>query len=222
MISRRLPRQSFTLYCVRHGESVGNARAQGLEADSDSSLSMRGKQQVRSLALALPKRITHAGSSDLARAQETLNILRQYSILQRAHLLEPSTLLRELSRGNDASSGYPSELQQLMNVVGATHYRSPDGDSMADIATNYLNWVMSTIISIEDGAQDAPIPSPHVLMVAHGNGIKALWSAVTLSDPSRLGELRNASVTTIAYDPERLKVHRSPWIGHGYGEVPHA
>ncbi len=219
MLCRRLPRSGFTLYCVRHAESIGNARAKGLEVDSDSSLSDRGKAQARSLALILPQNITHAGSSDLARAQETLAILHGYSALLGARLLEPSPLLRELSRGDDARSGYPIDLQKLMSVIGADHYRSPNGHSMADIATNYLDWAVTTIVSIEDEAP--PSVPTRLLVVAHGNGIKALWSAVTQSDASRLAELRNTSVTTIEYHPERIEACRSPWVGVAYGEAPH-
>lgn len=217
MIRNRLPKRSFTLYCVRHGESQANAREHGHETNTDSALSGRGQEQATLLAPWLkPLDITHSGSSDLLRARQTIGILRT-ELGEHVQELTPSPLLRELSRGNDATSGYPDSLRQLMNVCGPLFYRSTNGDSMADIATNYLDWVIDVALT----AEELPLAHPRILLVGHGNGIKALWSALTHADPGTLEELRNTSVTSISYDLQRMNGFRSPWSALSYGEAPH-
>ncbi len=215
-----LPQRPFTLICVRHGESLANAARGGAhERGTDSPLSEQGKEQVRQLARTLRElRPTHAGSSDLVRAIETLEGV--LPALDGVTRFPVSTKLRELSRGDDAASGFPLELRQRMNVLGPA-YRSPNGQSMADVATLYGEWVLDTAIGIELGHYGEPPADPRLLLVGHGNGIKALYAALTRSDPATLGELRNTSVTILRYDPRRASEHRPAFYALAYNAAPH-
>ncbi len=216
-----LPPHPFTLICVRHAESKANAaRGKAHEHGTDTRLSARGKEQAQRLAEPLRAlKITHAGSSDLVRAMETLEGLGP--ALEGAAILPPSPKLRELSRGDDAASGFPLALRQRMNVMRGTFYRSPNGQSMADVATLYYEWALDTAIAIQLGEHGPPPQDLRLLMVGHGNGIKALFAGVTGCDMSALGELRNTSLTLLRYDPRRLDEARGPFYALTYNDAPH-
>ncbi len=214
-----LPRHPFTLACVRHGESEANAARGGThERGTDTPLTALGRQQARDLKPHLQRLdVTHVGSSDLRRAIGTREELFD-DAQGRVRILPDDMRLRELSRGDDAHSGFPLRLRQRMNALPGGLYRSPNGQSMADVATLYCEWVLDMAIRHED---DEGVRGFRPLLVGHGNGIKALFAAVTGADHRSLGELRNTSVTLIGYDPSRREEGRPPFFGLAYNLTPH-
>lgn len=88
-----VPQRPCAVFFVRHAQSRGNARSfDGLEEATDTSLTPFGEQQAAHLAGFVDTwGITHAVSSDLRRAVQTLELVRPG--LGSAKILPPSPLL---------------------------------------------------------------------------------------------------------------------------------
>lgn len=99
-------------------------------------------------------------------------------------------------------------------------YRSPHGQSMMDVATLHLEWLLDTVIQIEAEVPADAAPT-RLLVVGHGNGIKSAYATVTRTDPACLGEIRNTALTVIDYDPRRANGWRTPWSARCYNAGRH-
>lgn len=214
-----VPTRPFTLYLVRHAQSLANACLECPEENvTNTGLSPKGIHEATALARHLTHLgITHIGSSDMRRAMETRDLL--LSGTPGAIILPPSDLLHELSRGDDKSSGFPDDLKRYMDLMGP-HYRSPKGDSSCDVATKYLAWIYGMVGEIQQ------LRSDHVklLVVGHGNAIKATLHAMLSLDPrasSFTSPIRNTGVTTLRFHPTDPMDYRTVWRLISYNEAPH-
>ena len=220
-VAWRIPNRPFTVSLVRHAESRANAGLHEPEGASDTPLSPRGMVQAQVLRERFeidPPNVTHVASSDLVRAVQTRDILA--TAFPKVSIFSPSKILRELSRGEDASSGFPDALKERMSLFGP-HYRSPNGDSLHDIGTHYLEWIVDTINAIiEITEENAPL---HLLIVGHGNAIKALFLAITHANLASVlaMTIENTGITTFTYDPAHKARFGSPWTLIRYNDFSH-
>lgn len=217
--SHIIPTDPFTLYLVRHAQSLANACLQRAEESAtNTDLSQKGMHEATALARHLTHLgITHVGSSDMRRATETRHLL--LSGTPGAIILPPSDLLHELSRGDDKDSGFPPELKRYMDLMGP-HYRSPNGDSLCDVATKYLAWIYGTVSEIQQLRSD----DVNLLVVGHGNAIKATLHAMLGLDPRAsnfTSPIRNTGVTTLRFHSTSPPDYRTAWSLISYNEAPH-
>ena len=161
-----------TLYLVRHGETVDNAR-QIMQGQTQGELDAVGIEQARQLRDRL--RSTHIDafvSSDLYRAVQTCRILAA----PRGMEIAETPLLRERDWGDFTGEYIPSlaDREWPANVETA--------ERMLARARNFLTWIRVTY------------PGQTVLAVGHGIISKAVQSVYYQKPMSQVPRMDNAEV----------------------------
>lgn len=201
------------VYLIRHGETEWNV-ARRIQGQSDSALTILGKQQASQVARRLSQRgITHVIASDLGRAGQTGEIITKHCGCK----LQLDARLRELHMGileeRLLDSLTPEEekwRQQILN--GSPNGRIPEGESMIELATR-----MRVAL---DSCLDLP-PKSQPVLVSHGIALGCLLGTILGLAPfaERRFRLRNCSLSRVDYQ-------QSPWLAAGWivesaGDVHH-
>jgi 2,3-bisphosphoglycerate-dependent phosphoglycerate mutase len=187
-----------TLMLVRHGESLWNARHvwTGL---TDIGLSKKGEEEAKHVAQLLRgKPITHAFTSKLTRAIQTLNI-----ILDELHISSIPVESHEALNERDYGVFTGKNKFEVKDALGDTAFlalrRSWDypiekGESLKQVYERVVPYVTAHIYPLL-------FQGAHVLVSAHGNSLRALIKHIeSISDDDiaqvelKTGEIRTYSV----------------------------
>ena len=186
---------------IRHGESLANAERIYL-GHTDWDLSERGRAQAEAVAERLAgERIDAIYSSDLTRAYNTaLPHARR-----RGMGVVTSVALREIYLGlwegrpvDELEEEWPFEFGTVWRLKFGT-CEVPGGESTRDAGERFRAAI--TEIARENEGKT-------VLVASHAAVIRAFWGNISGICPEELGERvpfpKNASVTTVDFDGERL------------------
>ena len=169
-----------TLFLVRHGETVDNAR-QIMQGQTQGELNERGREQARQVACRLADEVVDAVvSSDLRRAIQTAEIIAEPMGLK----VTTTALLRERDWGGFTGRFIP-------DLRGATW---PDDieseDELLTRARSFLLYMTATF------------PGKRVVAVGHGminKAILACYAGCTMREVQRM---MNAEVRVLTLTPE--------------------
>ncbi|MEQ8350356.1 MAG: histidine phosphatase family protein [Leptospiraceae bacterium] len=196
---QRNPATMLDVYLIRHGETIYNSEHR-IQGTLDSALSEKGQRQCELLGQGLQKRL--AGMkihrwyvSPQGRARQSSAIIRQY--LRRNDLPEETVEndLREIDCGEaEGKIRFDLDSGLLNNLHRDPYQRFPGGQSVADLIERGKS-LMDRIFAppktgaTEPGAQqidhsekdnlDSGPESHRVIVVSHGNFIRALATAMT-------------------------------------------
>ncbi|CAK9883972.1 MAG: Adenosylcobalamin/alpha-ribazole phosphatase [Candidatus Erwinia impunctatus] len=201
------------VYLVRHGETEWNA-ARRIQGQSDSPLTIKGKQQAEQVALRLQGLgITHVIASDLGRTQQTAEIIAAHCRLE----MQLDSRLRELHMGvleqRLLDSLTPEEESWRTTLVNGTEgARLPQGESMLEVATR-MQAALNTLLSLPQGSRP--------VVISHGIALGVLISTL-LGLPAhaeRRLRLRNCSLSRVDYQHGEWLA--AGWVVETAGDVAH-
>lgn len=215
----RLPAR---LVLVRHGESVWN-REDRFTGWTDVGLTERGRRQAAAVGRRLrtiPFR--KAFCSDMKRAWESLEIILE-TAEQIAVPIERSVDLNERNYG---------ELQGLVKRETAARFGArkvrlwrrswavapPGGESLKDAATRMVPYFRARVLPVAK-------PGTNVLLVAHGNTLRAIAMELERLTPKQVEQLDFGTGAALAYeiDPFGAVIsHRMLMAGMDYTGREHS
>lgn len=202
------------LLLVRHGATPWNGEGR-IQGHTDTSLSEKGRWQVERLAARLaPLVIDATFSSDLARSQETAQLLLGRRGV-RPHVLPA---LRELNYGEWEGRTY-QELQvqdaerYARLITGDTAFAPPGGESVQDLVQR-VRQVQEQLCQSAQGEKNA-------LVVAHGGSLRALLVLLLGLPVASFWRFKvvPASLSIISLYPDGATLDL--WSDTGHLEVPH-
>jgi probable phosphoglycerate mutase len=169
-----------TVFLARHGETAWN-RAGRWQGHTDVELNEQGRQQARVLAEALrPRGIVQVGSSDLARARETAEII---AALLGLPALPGDAGLRERAFGEfegltreECVARFPEEWGRYIADI---RLAPPGGEPHAAVAVRMEAAVRRAAAALPADAA--------VLLISHGGAMRALVTSITGTVPLPLG-----------------------------------
>lgn len=162
--------EGLVLYFVRHGEPERHEDDPAM----DPPLTPRGRRQASRVARRLAGvRFAHVYVSDLARAYETGEIILRY------HPFAPVTVSRELRE------------------VAARHFMGAHADVDADPLPR--DGERKSLEAFVSHVRTAHRPGDRILVVAHGNLIRAMVPLFAGQDPARglILDIHNAALTIL-------------------------
>lgn len=158
------------LVLVRHGESLWNALGQWT-GWTDIDLSDTGRQEARQAAAVLKNIRFHvAHTSDLKRAQETLEIMLQELNLTIPVKRHPAIKERNygaLTGKNKWKIKEEYGEEQFMLWRRSWDHPVPEGESLKDVHARVIPYYKQYILP-------DLLAGKHVLVAAHGNSLRAL------------------------------------------------
>ncbi|MBU42887.1 MAG: hypothetical protein CMN76_06695 [Spirochaetaceae bacterium] len=184
------------VYLIRHGETIYNSQHR-IQGTLDSALSEKGKRQCESLGRSLQRRLQGLEIHDWyvspqGRARQSSAIIRQF--LGRSDLPEETVEndLREIDCGEaEGMIRFDLDAELLENLHRDPYQRYPGGQSVADLIERGKS-LRDTILRVP-GKEEIPrdsIPvslerqqTRRVVIVSHGNFIRALATALTGMPP---------------------------------------
>ncbi len=169
-----------TLFLVRHGETVDNAR-QIMQGQTQGELNERGREQARQVACRLADEVVDAVvSSDLRRAIQTAEIIAEPMGLK----VTTTALLRERDWGGFTGRFIP-------DLRGETWLDDIESeDELLTRARSFLLYMTATF------------PGKRVVAVGHGiinKAILACYAGCTMREVQRM---MNAEVRVLTLTPE--------------------
>jgi broad specificity phosphatase PhoE len=179
------------LFVVRHGETEENASGV-IQGHHDGTLSARGREQARRLAIRL-KEVTFDAiySSDLGRALRTAEAIAQH---QRAPITA-TALLRERGAGVFQGRSF-QEMDRVQQASGLSHteFRPQGGESYRDVQARVLQFLES----LKEHSDNQKL-----LIVSHGRWMRMLLSfALNLEiDQALTITQSNTGVNIFEYHP---------------------
>jgi len=186
-----------TLVLVRHGESEGN-RDNAFTGHRDVDLTERGAVEAEAVGTALARdgfRFAHAFSSALRRSRRSARLI--LAAMGSDLEAEAISALNERDYGvltgwnrDDARARWGAEQVQIWRRSYETG--PPGGESLRDTAARVLAFYVRTILPA--AMRDGP-----VLLVAHGNSIRALAMALDGLTPEEVPRLEIATGETLIY-----------------------
>jgi broad specificity phosphatase PhoE len=168
-----------TVYLARHGETAWN-RVGRWQGQTDVTLNDHGRAQSRLLATTLRTRgIVQLGSSDLARARETAEIVAaELGLDARGITLDAG--LRERSFGgfegltrDECAARFPDEWARYRADI---RLPPPGGEPHAAVVTRMRAAVQRAALALPDDAGA-------VVLISHGGAMRALVTAITGVEP---------------------------------------
>lgn len=194
-------KKSSYLVCVRHGESLWNAK--GLWTGwQDISLSEKGRSEAKFAAASLKDITFHiAFTSDLKRAHETLDIIKQeLNISELPTVKEPDFKERHYGEHTGKNKW------QVQKEVGEEKFRRirrgwdepiPGGETLKDVYERVIPAYHRHILpAIKSGK--------NVLFVAHGNSNRALVKFLESVPDHLISEIELATGEVLIYELDRL------------------
>jgi broad specificity phosphatase PhoE len=180
-----------TLLLVRHGETDWNREGRW-QGHSDTALNEEGRRQARELAEQLAG-VDVVYSSDLARAQETAEIVAERHGLE----VRPDPRLRE--RGFGAWEGLSSA--EIERDFTEAHARWKSGEGFgAEDAEPFDTFAARIHAFLEDVLRKHP--SENVLVIAHGGSIRVIHALATgldyVHDHRKIPAVANCAVARYA------------------------
>ncbi len=190
-----------TLYLVRHGESLGNAKRIFL-GHTDWALSPLGRQQAEAFARGTADmRFDVFYSSDLMRAKETVTPAAR----QRGLSLHLRKDLREIYAGrweempfDEIAEKYPDEMDTWRHNIGLA--RPTEGESVAELQRRALS-ALAAIAGENEGKS--------VCVAAHATTIRSAVCGLMGKPLSYMAEIPwpgNASLTKVLYGDKGTEV----------------
>lgn len=186
------------ILAVRHGETAWN-RETRIQGHTDIHLNDRGRWQAQRLAEALrDESIDAFYSSDLARARDTAEAVAQ--IHNRSVQTHPG--LRERAFGRFEGLTWAELETQFPEDTLAWRKRAPDFAPAGGESLLQLNARVVAAVTDIAGRH----PGEHILIVAHGGVLDALYRAATRLDiqAPRSWELTNTAINRLLWTPEGL------------------
>jgi broad specificity phosphatase PhoE len=180
-----------TLYFVRHGESEGNAKGV-FTGRIDSPLTVRGREQARTVAAALrPIHFDRIISSTLSRTTDTAAEIAK----GRGIPVEPIADLNEIDVGSAAGKPF-DELRGLPGATDDGFREWPGGESLEHAHERTLRIIEQIVI--------AESPGRTVCIVGHGGVTRILVSGFMGVLPKLIRlPATNTNITIVTHDPER-------------------
>ncbi len=158
------------LALVRHGESLWNALGQWT-GWTDIELSDGGRQEAKRAAEALRDISFHTShTSDLRRAQETLEIILAELKLTIPVMKHPAIKERNYGSLTGKNKWKIKEQygeEQFMLWRRSWDYPVPEGESLKDVHSRVVPYFKKSILPDLNAGK-------HVLVAAHGNSLRAL------------------------------------------------
>lgn len=186
-----------TLVLVRHGESEGN-RANTFTGRRDVDLTERGVAEAKAVGAALAGEgfsFAHAFSSALRRSRRSVRLILDAMGSDLAAAASPSLNERDYGvltgwNRDEARARWGAEQVQLWRR--SYDAGPPGGESLRDTAARVLPFYIRTILPA--AMRDGP-----VLLVAHGNSIRALAMALDGLTPDEVSRLEITTGETLIY-----------------------
>lgn len=208
---------SSRLILVRHGESVGNAR-NIFTGWIDLPLTERGRREARQTADRLAQSgqaIDAVFSSALQRARETAEII--IARLGRETGLTSDRALNERDYGelaglNKREAAERFGADQVRRWRRGFYERPPGGESLED-TVNRIRPYFKTAITAELAQ------ARNVLVVAHGNSLRALIMIIEHLSPQAIEAVEIATGEIIVYEVEQGRLNRTKLIGQPGGDA---
>ncbi len=174
------PAGMLDVYLIRHGETIYNSEHR-IQGTLDSALSEKGQNQCEELGKSLQKRFqgreVHSWFvSPQGRARQSSAIIREF--LNRSDLPEETVEndLREIHCGDaEGKIRFDLDSQLLENLHRDPYQRYPRGESVADLIERGKK--------LKDRILSPSAESRRVVIVSHGNFIRALAAALTGMPP---------------------------------------
>ena len=174
---------------VRHGETGWNVEKR-FQGQSDIELSLNGMEQARLAARRLAgKKIDAAYSSDLCRCAETARIIldgRNVELVLRPDLREMNFGDWEGLDFNQINALSPGILQRMRTDLRS--FSAPGGESWTDVNNRVGGFLDEALVTHPDNS---------ILVVAHVNPLRALFSKLLRAENDGLFQLRlhNCSIS---------------------------
>lgn len=187
------------LALVRHGESLWNALGQWT-GWTDIDLSDNGREEARRSATVLKDISFHiAHTSDLRRAQETLEIiLRELKLeipIKKHHAIKERNY-GSLTGKNKWKIKQEYGEEQFMLWRRSWDHPVPDGESLKDVHARVIPYYKKHILpDLKKGK--------HVLVSAHGNSLRALVKHLENISDSEIPHLEIATGEVYLYHFEK-------------------
>lgn len=183
------------LVCIRHGESVWNAK--GLWTGwQDVSLSSKGKEEARQAAFLLKDiKFDIAFTSDLKRAYQTLEIIKEELSLNIPTIKEPAFKERHYGIYTGKNKW---EIQKSLGVEKFKKLRRgwnesiPEGESLKDVYQRVMKHFHKHL-------RPAIARGLNILFVTHGNTNRALIKYIEKIPDNQIAEVEMATGEVIIY-----------------------
>ncbi len=192
------------LIIVRHGQSLWNLENR-FTGWKDIDLTEQGKEEARRAGIFLKHEpLAMAFTSTLKRAQHTLSIILEKSGLKELPI-EISASLNERSYGaleglNKAETAKQYGEEQVHIWRRSYDVVPPGGESLEDTADRVLDFYKRRIVPELQAGKN-------VLVVAHGNSLRALKMYLENLDPQQIAEVEIPTGVHIRYVlDEQLKI----------------
>ena len=190
------------IIAIRHGETAWNAGMR-LQGHTDIELNAKGQWQAQRVARALAEECIDAVySSDLSRAHATAQAIAQHNTGLIDKTVPTHTGLRERGFGTFEGQTYaqiaqdwPEESERWR--TRDPHFAPPGGESLVQLRER----IQSTVDAL--ASQHV---GEHIVLVAHGGVMDALYRLATQSDlgSPRTWALGNATINRLLWTPDGL------------------
>ncbi len=197
------------LILVRHGQSTWNLENR-FTGEVDVDLTPLGEQEAAKAGeLLKPFRLDQGYTSVLVRAIRTMDIILE--AIGHPLPIERSAALNERNYGdlqglNKAETEKKYGKAQVHEWRRSFNTRPPGGESLADTVARVLPYYRSRIeIDIRD--------EKNVLVVAHGNSLRALMMYLEEISEQAIAELNLATGIPRVYEFEAAKLKKAYYLG---------
>ena len=186
-----------TLILIRHGQSQWNLENR-FTGWVDVPLTDAGREEARrGAALIREVTFTRAFTSALQRAQETLRIVLEV-LGQSAIRIEQNQALNERNYGdlqglNKAETAKRFGDQQVLIWRRSYDVAPPHGESLKDTAARVIPYFNAKILPLVQAGKS-------ILVVAHGNSLRAIVMALDRMTKEQVLELNIATGAPIIYE----------------------
>lgn len=164
--------KDLTLYLIRHGQSLQNAKPDLIGQDWNEPLSQRGKTQAKSLGKYLGyegnSEFDHIYCSNYTRAYETAKIACELFTTQKPSVVAE---LQEYSAGDmtgrNRSVVMTPEVTNSMSTLGML-FKFPNGESLYEVQQRAVGWMEKNLLN------NPAMDGKRLALFSHGMTIKCI------------------------------------------------